>query len=241
MKKTVVMGLVVLGLAVSASAELLAGWYDGGNVATTNSADVKHSAVGARLFGTASAAKFDRTSSDLTYGTGALVTDAAPLGSQNALGLKDLEYIDIYIQNKTESGYTIELSSIVMDIAVPFKTPNIFHLEYVAGDLGITLGTEVGLHTGPYNDGVGAPGAADWADWDLDLSSSYTAAQLTLDQGENATFRLTITSDLGKTGASFVDNLAIGGTATVIPEPATLGLVASFGAAVMFIRRRLML
>lgn len=73
---------------------------------------------------------------------------------------------------------------------------------------------------------------------DIDVTLSSVLSDIVLANGQFATFQFTFGAASG-TAASGLDNIAVYGT--VIPEPATFGLMASFGAAIIFIRRKMRL
>jgi hypothetical protein len=129
-----------------------------------------------------------------------------------------------------KDGAEVTLSSLNFDYLIPFNgSPRDFSLSYLSGDLGAG-----GIALFSFADSAKV---TSMTGVDVDLTAS-AMTDLTLTGGQSATFRFDFT-DADKTGASFVDNIGVLGTVDVIPEPGTLGLVASFGAGVLFIRRRM--
>ena len=126
------------------------------------------------------------------------------------------------------AGGEVTLSELNFDYSQPFSgSPNDFTLSYLSGDLddagGVTLFSFVDGAVVTTMTGV-----------DIDLTASLT--DLTLTGGQSATFRFDYTSD--KTGAAFIDNIAIQGSVDAIPEPATMGLMGVFGGIIMTLRRK---
>lgn len=128
---------------------------------------------------------------------------------------------------EVKDGAEVTLSSLNFDYLIPFNgSPRDFSLSYLSGDLGAG---GVSLYSFADSDKVSMTGV------DVDLTAS-AMTDLTLSSGQSATFQFDFT-DADKTGASFVDNIGVLGTA--VPEPGTLGLVSSFGVAIFLLRRRL--
>jgi hypothetical protein len=130
-------------------------------------------------------------------------------------------------------GGEVTLSELNFDYLIPNSgSPRDFTLSYLSGDLGtggVTLFSFTNSAQVTAMTGV-----------DVDLTTS-AMTEFTLTGGQSATFRFDFTDSEGATGAAFMDNIAIQGTVDVIPEPGTLGLVASFGAAIFMVRRRMRL
>ncbi|WP_372807623.1 hypothetical protein [Pontiella sp.] len=78
---------------------------------------------------------------------------------------------------------------------------------------------------------------ADWTE-DMTWSFDFSGADL-IAAGASADdeLRVNFYSKNNSNSISWLDNVSV----TVIPEPATLGLVAAFGGSVLFIRRRFMI
>jgi len=77
----------------------------------------------------------------------------------------------------------------------------------------------------------------------VDVNDTYVTRTITWDSGANASQNgkslgiLVFDSNGVAGGQVAIDNISV----SVIPEPATLGLVAAFGGGIIFIRRRIMM
>ncbi len=165
-------------------------------------------------------------SNDGTFGTvGSAVTTAA--------GMKGKAGNTMSIKLVNAGTQDLRLDSLHFDYSWTFAAaPTNVTVTLAGGQLDDANGALITTYTGTAN----ISKYNDYADIDVTLSS--VLADTVLASGEFATFQFTFGSASG-TSASGLDNIAVYGT--VIPEPATLGLMASFGAAIIFIRRKMQL
>ncbi len=217
--------MAIIAAVSCASADLLIGW-DGGT--TTNTAFAA-SGVGGTLFANRIYA-VDATagSTDGTFGSGIAGADTAATayavrlsnpGSNNTVAVQ--------IQNNTVSNLQLETFS--FDYTAWFaNSPRTVTLSYAYGNLNVVDGTVINSIsdipvTGKlsnYND----------YDWSLTGLADYILAP-----GERATFALVGSVAVSATTNGAFDNVAISGS--VIPEPATLGLIGSIATSLLFVRR----
>lgn len=229
MKKAIaIMTVTVMAGSLSASAVLIAGWETWSNTGTAAASQVNGATGSATdtvwsLFQTAA-------STDGTFGT--LVSPAADattdlVNDGFALVNGADGYIDFTI---TAGAAAIELETFHMDMTrFRFGSAENWTLDIVAGDLSNTNVSSGSM--GVYNADQNLP------DFDLDLTG---LADSQLDALGSVTFRLSLTGGNGALGQhTYVDNVALSGT--VIPEPATMGLIVSFSGGLLFIRRRFMM
>jgi hypothetical protein len=232
MKKTVtmiVMGLI--GLSSQVSADVLVGWDFEGEI-QRDRPSYRSAAISTNSILSNFAFNSGNGSTDGTWGN-STETPAPEIGIQRDTKFRPAD--GSTIQDLTilvKDGAEVTLSSLNFDYLIPFNaSPRDFTVSYLSGDLGaggvtlfsVTNSVKVTVMTGV----------------DVDLAAEGMT-EFTLTGGQSATFRFDFTDDSGKTGAAFVDNIGILGTVDVIPEPATLGLMACFGAAGLFLRRRMM-
>ena len=224
------MGLI--GLSSQVSADVLAGWDFEGDGNREYANVIPSIAISTNSILNGFTFDGSKGSSDGTWGNSTATPAPVNLldnstkfrGGNNSL-IQDLTLI-------VNVGGEVTLSELNFDYLIPFSaSPRDFTLSYLSGDLG-TGGVTLFSFTNSAQ-------VATMTGVDVDLTAS-AMTDFTLTGGQSATFRFDFT-DAGKTGSSFVDNIGILGTVDVIPEPATLGLVAFFGAGVLFIRRRMML
>jgi hypothetical protein len=236
MKKTVtiiVMGLIgLIGLSSQVSADVLVGW----DFETDSNRDQpSYTSAAISTNSILNNYNFDgkKGSTDGTWGN-STETPAPATSLKRSTKFKAGD--GALIQDLTilvKDGAEVSLSSLNFDYFIPnTSSPNDFTLSYLSGDLGaggVTLFSfaDSGLVT--TMTGV-----------DVDLTTS-AMTDLTLSGGQSATFRFDFTDDPAQTGASFVDNIGVLGTVDVIPEPATMGLMAFLGSTILFIRRRMIL
>lgn len=149
-------------------------------------------------------------------------------------GTGDKNRLDFMITNNT--GNDVAVDGIHFDIKTVFK----------GGAAVIDYGTAAVSHFSAVSDlndafanrNLGSTTLSNFAWQQLDVSAA-AMTDLIIADGESAAFRIEVNwSDAAATGNPTwnVDNVAISGT--VIPEPATLSLIAAFGGTVLFIRRR---
>lgn len=238
MKKTIaILTAVVCAGSMSASASLLVGFEtwdtnpNGGsgvtNAATSNATGFSGDSI-------TQAATWSRSalgaSTDGTFGTLAGADTGTTFKSGLALNNGANGAYDFTVSNNSGSSYALDFFR--FDTGT-FR-PNAAHewtVSIQSGDL-----TAQTVLSGSADNITG--GVTDWYDYDIALSG-ITGGNVLAD-GESVTFRLDMAGGTGASGHhQYVDNIAISGN--VIPEPATLGLVAAFGGAVLFIRRRFMI
>jgi hypothetical protein len=170
-------------------------------------------------------------SADGTYGT-AYVAPADPTDSavQLATYNNNIKRLDFQITNNTGSDQT--LTTVHFDFGLTFTSTNTaaptIQLTHLQGN------SDLVAPWGGYAFTPALPVTFGYDGADVDLAAG-AMTDFTLAPGESAAFRL----ELGVTeGAAImrVDNIAI----AAIPEPATFGLIAAFGGALLAIRRKLM-
>ncbi|MCF7864267.1 MAG: hypothetical protein K9L89_05715 [Kiritimatiellales bacterium] len=227
-----IVATTILAMAGWASAELLIGWDKGvGTNYSYNASGISGNLYTAKTAG----AKTDGNSTDGTFGSAftgadtsanwavAMNTNAAVGAEKNLLGIR--------IANNT--GSDLALDALHVDISrLSANSPQDFILQYGYGNLtGMTSGDLIGSVIG-----LSATGKiSDYYDADFSLTGM---TDYVLANGQSATFQLIAQNGLNANNA-YVDNIAISGS--VIPEPATLGLVTVIGAALFGIRRMMLL
>ncbi len=246
MNKLTVMFCALAGVASVASADVLVGFSsddnpDSGGIPLIISADVTGTGVTGDLAfsfgtdGTVLNGGWDKNSAYDTSGDFGATGAGASTTSVKCWTTKSAgAYFDVTVT--ALSGYTVDLSTFHADIHVKYaNTLEIFNIDLIGGDIG------TGNITNNYTlatIGGNAPAGGDFGNQlDVDLSGfGYTLAP-----GESATFRYTTVGTGGSASPFWIDNIGISGAVTAIPEPATLGLVAAFSCAALFIRRRIMM
>lgn len=236
MKKKAGWVAIMMVIAGSVSADLIAGYDSWVNPTAggTNGATIVAADVFSKLyFGSAdwTRAATGEGCIDGTFGTvaGATTdTSSAFTGAIRVVGTGSY-YVDVYVKNNGTDD--MELSSFSFDAWRTFnKAPNVWSLVVLAGS-DITTGT-VGSGGSLFNQNIAVPGGtANYEDFDISLAG---LADYTLAANESATFRLTLS---GSTGSSYtyIDNVGIMGT--VIPEPATIGMLGLGALVAICIRR----
>ncbi|MDF7824896.1 PEP-CTERM sorting domain-containing protein [Pontiellaceae bacterium B12227] len=216
-------------MAGAVSAELLVGWDGAGSDTPVNGT----LGVSGTFFSPSK--DTSRSSNDGWYGPDSVAGGGVFGASTNdTVGYKingNGSRIAVKITNN--SGDDLELSSLLFDYLSIWATgPQTVLLKYDYGALEETEGTLLATIAAPGFSGGSA--ALDYPDYAVDLQSALT--DYTLADGQSATFGIegVDASDGGVNG--IVDNIAF--TGTVIPEPATLGLLCSFSAGILFVRRR---
>lgn len=232
MKK--IQNMTLMGMIITAglvNADVLVGWdFENPGVGREYAQVIPSVAISTNSILTGFTFDGAKGSSDGTWGNSAVtpaptnyLDNATKFRAGNNSLIQDLTLI-------VNAGAEVTLSDLNFDYLIPNSgSPRDFTLSYLSGDLGVggltlysfTNSAQVTTMTGV----------------DVDLTAS-DMTDLTLSGGESATFRFDFTDD-GKTGAAFMDNIAIQGTVNVIPEPATFGLLAMFGGGLMFLRRRM--
>jgi hypothetical protein len=226
MKK--MMTTMALLMAGAVSADMLIGWDgSGSNTPTNETLNVSGIIFLAGGLDTA------RGSGDGWYGPDSTVAGGFSGASTAAGAYRTTEggnRVEVQIQNK--SGQDLELSTLIFDYYAIWATgPQQLEVSYQYGQLDDADGTLLTTLSTPGNSGNGTP---DYADYSVNLQSFLT--DYTLADGQNATFRFQ-GIDADNDGVNgLVDNIAF--TGTVIPEPATIGLVCMVSGGLLFVRRR---
>jgi arylsulfatase A-like enzyme len=182
---------------VTSSNGSLAYWEDDVNAPTGSNGDIVLAT--SSKTGVSNDATFGST--DGTYGTaasGATVTAAAMKG-------KIGETMRIKIENV--SSESLQLDTIHFDFAKAFNaSPKTITLVYLSGALDDADDTELVSYTASSTIGK----ETDYDDIDVTLSSVLT--DTVLSDGQSATFEFRFSGDVGETGSSGLDNVAVFGT-----------------------------
>lgn len=235
MRKTVCLAAiaVVLG-AASTQAELFIGW-DGGSGAGAQA--INATGISGAMW-TANTYAIDATagSTDGTFGptiTGAATTPTAYAVRTAVPGTQDT--LTFTITNGT--GGQIQLDSVVFDYSRWFANgPQTLTLTYLDGNGGAGLvGVADDTVVQTFTSSPIAGKASNYTDYEASLSG--LVGQTMFATG-TARFSLVASGALGTTSNGAFDNIGIVGS--VIPEPATLGLVALVGAGLLTVRRFMM-
>jgi len=220
MRKGMMTAAAVL-LAGAVSAEMLVSW-EGDSVQSPVNATLGVSGI--VYYG--AGVNNGRGSDDGTYG---------PIGSGAAAtafgyNTRNNAWTDFRISNN--SGQDLQLSEIVFDYYAIWATgPQQIEVIYNYGALDDANATLLTTIDAPGFSGAG--GTYDYPDYSVNLQ--FLLTDYTLATGQSATFTLkgANASDSGVSGV--IDNIAF--TGTVIPEPATFGLMALVTLGALFIRR----
>jgi hypothetical protein len=241
MKKTAIIITVAVMSAGWIQAALLAGWdTHGTGPISSNAPNVIAGGVSAFIgqqvepaFGTVGGGFSVSTTlnSDTTFGNIAGASAASDSSITLRMNNNNNRQLDIKITNT--SGFNMTLDGFHFDYrkqnaSTTGTTIELIHLKSVS-DLNGWVGQSLDTQT-PVSNYV-------WYDVDVVLTNTILN-DVVLADGESAAFRLRVT-DTDEFLNWQVDNIGI--TGTVIPEPATLGLITAFGGAVLFIRRRFMI
>jgi len=215
---------IVLGTA-PAQAELLIGW-DGGTVG--NSATNVTGVSGSLFANSAYAVDATAGSTDGTFGSSFTGADTAT--TAYAVRLYDSPNNDrIGVQIYNQTGSDIQLDSLVFDFGRWYAdAPQDVIVTYAYGDLADANNTAITTITGIAVTGK----AADYTDLSVSLSG---LTDTILADGQKATFNLIASNAAGIYNNGAFDNVGVVGT--VIPEPATLGLITLIAAGLFGIRR----
>ena len=218
-------------MAGTVSAELLVSWDGSGSLTPVNGA----LNVSGQLFGNAD---IERGSNDGWFGpdsagaggiSGASTTDTTGY-KINAAGA----VVGLRVSNN--SGQDLELSTLVFDyLSIWLTGSQKVQVIYDYGQLDDANGTLLSTLDAPGQSG--GTKVMDYQDLSLNLQSVLT--DYTLATGQFAQFKLQGTDAVDPEGLGvngIVDNIAF--TGTVIPEPATIGLVSMVSGGILFIRRR---
>ncbi len=165
-------------------------------------------------------------SNDGTYGT------LAGANTATVGGLKAKNGNTLRVKVTNVSGADLVLDTLNFDFAQAFaNSPTNITVVYFNGNLtGVSSNDTIVA----YNSTVQPGGASDYEDIDVSLSS--VLSDVTLADTEFVTFEFQFSGGATANAAAGLDNIAI--QATVIPEPATLGLMGSFGLAMVYLRRK---
>ncbi|VGO21877.1 hypothetical protein [Pontiella sulfatireligans] len=162
------------------------------------------------------ASKFDRGSSDMTYGSGLFtnVADEAVFhGSTSCYTLAVDDALRVVITNGYgANGLIFQLDYVLGDWTAPFaQSPKTLNVKYIEGDLGIPTNT---LLTSDFMFNSGATTFTNYADVDASLTG-YDVADRTLTNGQYAVFEITVSTNVfGSDGACYIDNIALAATIT---------------------------
>lgn len=219
---------IVLGATLT-KAGLLIGW-DGGTVgnSATNAPGVSGSLFAASIYEVDTAAG----STDGTFGSSIPGADTATTAYAVRLyNSPNNDRIGVQIYNQT--GSDIQLDSLEFDYGRWWAdSPQDVVVTYAYGALDDPNNTAITTVTGA--PALGGK-AGDYTDFSVSLSG---LTDTVLANGERATFNLIASNAANiQTNGAF-DNVAVVGT--VIPEPATLGLLAMISTGLFGIRRILM-
>jgi hypothetical protein len=142
-------------------------------------------------------------STDSTYGN--LPGYVIPPTAGNAIRIRTQGIENqVTLSLSNVSAAEITLDTFHFDFGGYDSGPLNFELVYDSGDLNDANGTSIATG-GPRPLGIGATG--DYADYSIKFSPALS--DVTLANGENATFRLDFSNAVSSTSASSVDNLAI--------------------------------
>ncbi len=225
MKKTVVIMVLAALTAGSTMAGIVAYWE---GESTTSATWFDAGIVTATSFKTGVTTDITGYgSNDGTYGT---LAGANPL---TVGGLKGKNGNNLRVKVTNVSGADLQLDTLNFDFARAFaNSPTNMTVVYFNGNLsGVSSNDTIVT----YNSTTQPGGASDYEDVDVTLSS--VLSDVVLADTEFATFEFQFSGGATASAAAGLDNIAI--QATVIPEPATLSLMAVFGGAVMLVRRRI--
>jgi hypothetical protein len=225
MKKMLCIGIVGL-VAGTVSADVLVSW-EGDSVQSPINNTLGVSGIAWASVHTG------RGSDDGTYGS---IGSGAATTAYSYTTRNDSSFASFRISNN--SGQDLQLSEIVFDyLSIYLSGPQQIEVWYEYGQLDDANGTLLATIDTPGEFGW-IPGGAmvtkDLPDYSAPLNSLLTDSILAT--GQFAQFKLqgAGASDGGVNG--IVDNIAF--TGTVIPEPATLGLISMVSGGLLFVRRR---
>ena len=238
MKKWIVSALMISAVVGSASADFLLGWDAEGAAERTNT----KLGVSGKVVSTMAAAAGSNDGwfgpdSTAQGGFSGASTDA---GAFKIIGTEN-KTVTLTINNIAGADKVLSLSTLVFDYAPQWATGSTqLTLSYVSGSLGDSadgsgnLADGTNLATIDYISHTGTGSPTDYPDFSVDLTALL--ADFKLADGENAKFRLE-GSDPDIAAVTWVDNIAF--TGTVIPEPATIGMLGLGALITLVIRRRL--
>ena len=252
MKKTMLFIAALASVVSISQAGLLLGfdrWGDPfasqNNAASFTAADVSGSMTYSG--GTGAAANWfrgDKGSNDGTFGpslTGANNTGTTGyFGALSLKGVNDQSSFAVFVTiNNNHATDDLVINNFVFDTWREFGgSPPRWDL-YGSGDITTGFLKQTGFVSN-----LGTPAALNANDY-TDMQMSLTAiGDNVLAAGESATFELRVwenSTTINQAGKSWIDNVGIDGTFQAVPEPATLGLIAFSGGALLIVRRRLMI
>lgn len=222
MKKSrlLVVGAVILMAGSIAQAELIIAGWDSSYALTAGgsgqAADQVETGIVAEVVANV-VNSFARSngSTDLTFGT-----FAGAANNTESTGLNDGTRLQFTVTNTGSSDY--ELTRLRFDHLASWANTPSLAIDVVSGDITHASLTNLVLT------GIGsAPTTGNWDDTDISLTG---LADHTLAAGQSATFRI-ITTGVG----AFIDNVGV--TGSVIPEPATIGMLGLGGLIALLLRR----
>ena len=255
MKKIITMAAIMALIAMGASAAVIQEWNfteNGSGIASTSS----ETGLATGFFGTDSVASdgaftVDRangTAGDVALGTTMnqstynSIEISVTLASMSVGSIAGDDFFSVKLRTDVGNTVRADLTAKEQDgfDRIRMTGEAVGGVIVDAETMGpITYGITLDLQNDTYTYWVGTP-TSDGSTW-ASRYANYTGAWDIGDADIDAVqWAVTGFSDGGGTGNELLlDQIKI--TAEVIPEPATLGMVAAFGGAILFIRRRLMI
>lgn len=250
--------IATLAYATSASAAMIIAGIDDWDNTTAPTVPVTAADVTASATASASSGAWSisdssgdpgrGSSGDTTWGTfdgnGVPASAVTDVGSANYTVTNGRPSAEVTLTITNNGAADIVLDAFHMDV-VAFRpnAPRTYSLNVLAGS-DITVGTVFASDGMPMNDNStndithlgGGLGTGHDVHDDLDIPLSL--ADNTLAAGESAIIQIAFSNGTGSGGGHhlFLDNVAISGT--VVPEPATLSLLALAGIGIMAGRRK---
>lgn len=233
MKKMILFG--VLMLAGSVFAEVILAGYDGCPLLSAGGGPPNYqpiTGVGSYLSWNTGPLRKDYGSTDTTWGSFAGDTAAFVSASGNfnrgSIGMDETISLFISIENNTTGDM------ILSELHLDYKRTVWNALDkvgiFTSGDL-----TDTGFQgTIAFSGNFGTPDQSDWEDADFSLSSVLSDNVLAAGESAVIEIRGSTASD-NRPNTAYFDNIAISGS--VVPEPATVGMLAFTGGLILFIRR----
>ncbi|MFK7770347.1 MAG: PEP-CTERM sorting domain-containing protein [Mariniblastus sp.] len=194
----------------------------------------------------------DATSTLTGFSGGAVTNDN--VWGQSATGNSSSTSFGDTLSGASGSGSGLTLNNGTtgfVDFTVTNSTGSDYDLDFIHFDLGTTrpgaadawtLSIESGpVSTGDVDDGVNPNGGSAtpaWTGYDIALAG---LADNTLEDGQAVVFRLTFARDStqGPGGHhQYLDNIALSGTLSTVPEPSSLAVIFGVGALGLLVRRR---
>lgn len=217
--------LASLTLSGSASSAVLVGWNGWTvNSGTSYTTDVTTTGFTGNVVYKGNRDNASFGSNDGTYGTVA----GAPTGGGSLLPRTQTGgNVNLELTITNNSGASQDLNSVNFDLGYRNGSYTTVDVTYVSGGLGPASA----LVGSAFTNTAISPDISNYADFDLDLSTTLT--DTTLDDGQSALFSFAFSGGTDDSTSLVFDNLAIVGT---IPEPSAS--VLALGAAGLLLRRR---